>query len=88
MNPVQNDTIFHTAWKIIPDITFPTRALDQITDFKIESVFIIFFSWYIVHRQRKMVMEINITCVCYHKISWITRNIKHLKCRQTGGYEF
>jgi len=50
MNPVQNDAILHTAWKSIPDLAFPTRAFDQITNFKIESVFKIFFNWYIVHK--------------------------------------
>jgi hypothetical protein len=50
MNSVQNDAILHTAWKSIPDLAFPTRAFDQITNFKIESVFKIFFNWYIVHK--------------------------------------
>jgi hypothetical protein len=49
MNPVQNNAILHAARKCIPDLAFPTRAFDKITNFKIESVFIIFFSWYIVH---------------------------------------
>jgi hypothetical protein len=53
MNPVQHNAILHTTWKSIPDITFATRAFNQITYFKIESVFIIFFSWYIVHKLRK-----------------------------------
>jgi hypothetical protein len=50
MNPVQNNAILHTAWKCIPDLAFPARTFDQITNFKIESVFIIFLSWYIVHK--------------------------------------
>jgi hypothetical protein len=50
MNPVQNDAILQAAWKSIPDLAFPTRAFDQITNFKIESVFKIFFNWYIVHK--------------------------------------
>jgi hypothetical protein len=52
MNSVQNDAILHTAWKSIPDLAFPTRAFDQITNFKIESVFKIFFNWYIVHKRK------------------------------------
>ena len=53
MNPVQNNAIFHTTWKIFTDITFPTRTLDQIAEVKIESVFINFFSWYILYHQTK-----------------------------------
>jgi hypothetical protein len=80
MNPVQNNAFFHTTRKSIPDVAFATRAFNQITDFKIESVFIIFFSWYIIHELKKvMVSAVNIGGNCYHKISWITRNIKHLK---------
>ena len=74
MNPVQNDAILHTAWKCLPNLTFPTGAFDQITNFKIESVFIIFFSWYIIHGFEKIAFtKINIKGICYHKISWITR---------------
>ena len=50
MNPIQNDAIFHAAWKCISNLALPTRAFDQIANLKIESVFIIFLSWYIVHK--------------------------------------
>jgi hypothetical protein len=52
MNPIQNNTIFHAAWKSVPDFTLPTRAFDQIANLKIESVFIIFLGWYIVHKRK------------------------------------
>ncbi len=85
MNPVQNNAILHAAWKCIPDLAFPARAFDQITNFKIESVFIIFFSWYIVHKFGKIkITEINIKGVCYHKISRITRNINILQVDRRG----
>jgi hypothetical protein len=79
MYPVQNDAILHTVWKCISDLAFPTRAFDQITNFKIESVFIIFFSWYIIHEfwKNKEQKDKNLRGDCYHKISWITRNIKY-----------
>jgi len=52
MDSIQDDAIFHAAWKSISNLTLPTRAFDQIANLKIESVFIIFLSWYIIHEQR------------------------------------
>jgi len=63
MNPIQNDAVFHAAWKSISNLTLPTRAFDQIANLKIESVFKIFLSWYIVHKRKIRVKKYILTVI-------------------------
>ncbi len=49
MYATQNIAVFHTVRETIPDIAIPAGTSHEISDLEIETVFIIFFSWCIVH---------------------------------------